>query len=330
MTVSSFFNSIAGSYAAQSFCHSIVAAILSEQTIKAWNIENPRLRQHFRLFTIIFPILSYPLFQLINQDRRSALFRINSLFDISRWLALDAFGLFPLGYLLLVVLVLTSLVFLVQEMFPVMMHAFDSGARDHGGSPLSLEPFLENASYELSIKKPEVIVLDEEEPLLFSSTGRNPVIYLSSGLTCILSADQLQAALAHEMAHIARSRRPLLIAVFVLRGLMFFNPVTLVKFRQLVRDEEKICDDIAVSLTGDPAALAAALKIFHHPVNDTQETTHEDGRKITGTIEDYSHSLQLESRIRRLETKTKRSGEKWRVPFALMMAASTVICYFIV
>ena len=45
-----------------------------------------------------------------------------------------------------------------------------------------------------------------------------------------LSVEQLQAALAHEFAHVVRSRRPLLIAVYLLRIVMFFNPVVLVAF----------------------------------------------------------------------------------------------------
>ena len=44
--------------------------------------------------------------------------------------------------------------------------------------------------------------------------------------------------------------------------LMFFNPVALLIFRQLVQDDEQICDDVTVRLTGDPKALIRLLQLF--------------------------------------------------------------------
>ena len=108
----------------------------------------------------------------------------------------------------------------------------------------------------------------------------------------------MEAALAHEIAHIARSRRPLLIAVFLLRIIMFFNPVVLVKFRKAVRDEEKICDDIAVSLTRNPAALADALKTFSRKRTRRPNRAPRSFSTLSGTLEEYSQNLHLESRIK--------------------------------
>jgi Zn-dependent protease with chaperone function len=156
------------------------------------------------------------------------------------------------------------------------------------------------------------------------------VIFISTGLRQALTTEQVQAALAHELAHIARSRRPLLIAVFLLRIIMFFNPVILVKFRRAVRDEEKICDDIAVSLTRNPAALAATVKLFYQK---TEEAPEPDPRKLFRphvSLEEYSHNLHLEDRIKRLETGSTDTRERWGVPFTVTLLTVAVLNYFIV
>lgn len=330
MSISTFFNSFAGMYVAQSFCHSIIVAVIADQALKAWRIEAPEVRQRFRLIAIIFPIVSFPLYQFINPDRSSALFRLGSLFDINRWLSMEILGLIPVSLLFLLLLGFTALVFFFQEMFPVLMHSLESKQVEHEGTHLDADPFIEEASRLLSIKRPDVVLIDDDEPLLFSSTGKDPVIFTSTGLSRALTPEQMQAALAHEIAHIARSRRPLLIAVFILRIIMFFNPVVLIKFRRAVKDEEKICDDIAVSLTHNPAALAEALKKFIHKKDEVPEPGIRKLSTPNVSLEEHSHNLHLESRIRRLESGSINARKGWGVPFTLTLLAVVALNYFIV
>ena len=153
---------------------------------------------------------------------------------------------------------------------------------------------------------------------------------MSSGLSKALDQEQMEAALAHELAHIARSRRPLLIMAFILRIIMFFNPVVMVKFRRAIRDEEKICDDIAVSLTRDPAALAGALKVFYHKIGEAPEQESSTRSPLKGSIEEYSHNLLLESRIQRLESGSMDTSRAWGLPFIVTLLTIMALNYFIV
>jgi Zn-dependent protease with chaperone function len=330
MNISTFFNSYAGMYVAQSFCHSLIAAVITERAVKAWKIDGPAAQQRFHLIAVIFPIFSFPLYQVINADRSSARFRLDALFDVTRWLNWEIWGVVPLGMLFLVMLIATSLVFLFQETIPVLKHTLEPRNAEHDATQRGSEPFVEKASKALSLETPELLIVDDDEPVIFSTTGRDPVIIISTGLREKLDEDQLQAALAHELAHIARSRRPLLIAVFIMRAVMFFNPVVLVKFRRAVRDEEKICDDIAVSLTGNAKALAAALDKFYYPPEAPRET---DRQKLpTGSLplEEYSHNLHLESRIKRLHHEaTGAAGSGW-FAFAMTLLVVAVLNYFVV
>lgn len=330
MSSAAFFGSLAGKYAAQSFCHALVASVIMDMALRAWKIDDPSVKQRFRLTVVLFPVFSFPLYQALNPDRGSLLFRLDALFDINRWLNMELGGVVPLGLLFLSVLAITSLIFLFQEMVPIVRHLFESKTMEHEGVPRGPDPFLEEASRALSIDSPGVFVVDDDDLLIFSTTGRNPVIYISTGLTRALTLDELQAALAHELAHIARSRRPLLLAAFFLRMVLFFNPVSLIEFRRVVRNEEKICDDIAVSLTRRPDALAEALKKFY---SCREMPEPDDLKKPLFTpvpLEEYSYNLQLDGRITRLGRSLPQSGG---APWLYLVVAFLIVAavnYFVV
>jgi Zn-dependent protease with chaperone function len=330
MNLSTFFNSYAGMYVAQSFCHSVIASIIADQALKIWKIDDPVIRQRFRLIVVLFPIFSFPLYQVLNPGRSSVLFRLNALFDINRWLNMEIWGVIPLSLLFLLVLAITSLIFLFQEMIPVLRHTLESKHAVHEGARTHADPFIEHASNALSIETPEVLIVDDDEPLILSTTGKNPAILISTGLSRTLTPDQMEAALAHEIAHIARSRRPVLLTVFLLRMIMFFNPVVLVEFRRVVRNEEKICDDIAVSLTHRPEALAEALKKFYAG-RDTPEPDIEQKPMFTPEhLEEYSYNMQLDTRITRLEQNTPRKTDGRWFPFIIVVLIIAGINYFVV
>ncbi|MDH4163748.1 MAG: M56 family metallopeptidase [Nitrospirota bacterium] len=329
MTIADFFNSWPGMYVAQSFLHALVAALLVDIALLAWKIEDPLIRQPFRLIVIITPIVSFPLFQLLSPERGSPAFRIDALFDINRWLNLSILGPVSVGLLFLLFLGFASLVFLLQEIIPIVRH---SASSDEGG--IEAESPAAGSSEALALAalpgdKPEVLVIDDDEPLIFSTTGKRPAIYLSSGLTRRLETDELRAAIAHEIGHIARSRRPIMVLVFLLRICMFFNPVVLMEFRRIVQEEEKICDDVAVQMTGNRAALASALSKFYYG-DESREHSMPDGTQIRDRIEEYSHTLLIESRITRLEEDLPPSSGSGIPAFAITLASIAGINYFLV
>jgi Zn-dependent protease with chaperone function len=329
MNLSTFFNSYAGMYVAQSFSHSVIASIITDQAVKLWKIDDPAVRQRFRLIVVLFPILSFPFYQALNPGRSSEIFRLSALFDINRWLNMEIWGIIPFSILFLILLAITSLIFLFQEMIPVLRHTLESKHAAHEGTRPHADPFIERASNSLSIKTPAMLIVDDDEPLILSTTGKNPAILISTGLSKTLTPDEMHAALAHEIAHISRNRRPMLLIVFLLRMIMFFNPVVLVEFRRVIRNEEKICDDIAVSITHHPEALAGALKKFY-TVRDIPESEVEHPMFTPVRLEEYSYNMQLDTRITRLEQNTlTNSGGRW-FSFAIVVLIIAGISYFVV
>jgi Zn-dependent protease with chaperone function len=335
MKLSIFFTSYIGMYIAQAFCHSLIAAMLVDRAVQAWGITSPLVRQRFSLIVMLFPIASFPLYQLINPARGSVSFRMEALFDINRWLNLELWGVVPLNLLFVFMLAVTTLVFIVQEMIPILQHTIESRRsssddEDEEEEAAAGYPVVTEALKQIPGDKPRISVIDEDEFLLFSTTGKNPVVYLSTGLITGMSREQLQAAIAHELAHIERNRRPLLLVVYLMRVLMFFNPVVLVEFRRMVQEEEKICDDVAVALTGKPAALAAILRKFDYKGEDLALEKMKKLSSLGVALEDYSHNVHLSSRIKRLEAEPQSQGGSEWPKFFFTLVVIGIINYFVV
>jgi Zn-dependent protease with chaperone function len=330
MDLAVFLNSYPGMYLVQSFFHSLIAALVVDTALQAWNIEGPVVRQRFRLIVIIIPLISFPLYQLLNPARSGLTFRLDALLDANRWLNIEVWGVVPVGLFFFLFLGFATAVFIFQEMVPIVRHAFASKdvaaerTRPAPGSPVV------RALEALPGEKPDVFILDDDEFVLFSVTGRRPAVFLSSGLVRALTVEQLRAAMAHEIGHIRRSRRPLLAAVFLLRMLLFFNPVALMEFRRIVQEEEKICDDVAVAMTGNRTALAEVLEKFYYTDDEENPVPMQDAPGLRDRLEEYSHTMLIESRITRLAADPARQEGRRLPVFFLTLATVLFINYFVV
>lgn len=331
MRIAHFFGSLPGLYATQAFFHSLVAATIVEIAIVAFRIVSPIVRQRLLLIAIVFPVFSYPLYQFADPARGSVYFRMEALFDSGRWVNVELPGPVPLGAVLIFVFLVTAVVFLAQELLPVARHTFASrravppaDIRENG------DPAVRAALEPLPVEMPETYILEDEDPVIFSSTGKKASIYLSTGLLKTLTPEELQAALAHEIAHILRSRRPFLLPVFFLRIAMFFNPVVLVEFRRSVQEDEKICDEMAASFTKNPRSLAGALRKLYLGAGSPPEDRRKSSGRVADRVEEYSHRLNIEGRISRLEGGSA-PGPGGELPvFLLTLGAVVAINYFVV
>ena len=329
MDAASFFGSPVGAYVTQTVVHAFIAALITDRAIDAWEVRDSAIVQRFRLIVIVLPIVSFPAYQLINPERGTLDFRLQALFDTQRWLNVELWGKLPISVIVLFIIGVTVLLFVGQELIPVAMHSWStrkSVLRQRG----RVHPPLATLLATLPGEKPPVVLIEDEDHVVFSTVGRNSSIYLSSGLLDALTPDELRAAVAHEIAHVERSRRPLLIGIFVLRALMFYNPVTLLEFRKIVHEEEKICDDVAVALTGNAQALAATLRKLYGQSGAAQPLPVLKPAELRESLEEHGHRVLLEDRIKRLEERPAADpGHQW-LPFVLTAVTVSVINYFVV
>ncbi|MEA2711514.1 MAG: hypothetical protein QOF78_4115 [Phycisphaerales bacterium] len=86
-----------------------------------------------------------------------------------------------------------------------------------------------------------------------------PVILVPIALLNDLSPQQVEAILAHELAHICRHDYLINLIQSAIETLLFYHPATWWISMNIRRERENCCDDIAAHVCGDGRAYAAAL-----------------------------------------------------------------------
>jgi bla regulator protein blaR1 len=126
-----------------------------------------------------------------------------------------------------------------------------------------------------------------------------PFILVPLGLLAGLPADQAEAILLHELAHIRRNDYLVNCLQSILETIFFFNPGIWWLSSLIKEERENCCDDIALAQTKNRKGLAAALISFkEYELSVTSFATAFPGRK--------KHLLKRIMRI--LENKNTRMG----------------------
>jgi WD40 repeat protein/beta-lactamase regulating signal transducer with metallopeptidase domain len=86
-----------------------------------------------------------------------------------------------------------------------------------------------------------------------------PVVLLPARACTGLSTEQIEAILAHELAHIKRFDYAINCVQVLVETLLFYHPVVWWLSQSIRREREQCCDDVAVSLCGDAFVYTKAL-----------------------------------------------------------------------
>jgi beta-lactamase regulating signal transducer with metallopeptidase domain len=86
-----------------------------------------------------------------------------------------------------------------------------------------------------------------------------PVVLMPASTLAGMAPQQLEAILAHELAHIRRHDYLVNLLQTLVETLLFYHPAVWWVSRRIRMEREHCCDDLAVSLCGDPVAYARAL-----------------------------------------------------------------------
>jgi beta-lactamase regulating signal transducer with metallopeptidase domain len=86
-----------------------------------------------------------------------------------------------------------------------------------------------------------------------------PVILLPASAVTGLTPQQLEAIIAHELAHIRRHDYLINLLQALVETLLFYHPAVWWVSRQIRQEREHCCDDLAVTVCGDSLTYARAL-----------------------------------------------------------------------
>ncbi|MGH3440560.1 MAG: M56 family metallopeptidase [Nitriliruptorales bacterium] len=111
----------------------------------------------------------------------------------------------------------------------------------------------------LHVPAPRVVVV-EGCPGAAALVGiRRPTVIVDSTMLAELDDEELEGLIAHELAHLHRRDNLLALAIGVVRDLFFFVPGGRWVFRRLCQERELAADQLAITATRRPGALASGL-----------------------------------------------------------------------
>jgi len=139
-----------------------------------------------------------------------------------------------------------------------------------------------------------------------------PVILLPPATLLGLTPEQLEAVLAHELAHIRRYDSLVNAAQILVETLLFYHPAVWWTSARIREERELCCDDLAVNSCGDALCYARAL------------TRLERLRMTAPTLALGSAGGPLAYRIRRLMGAGSRGDSPSKLPGVLALALGLV------
>src|SRR6185437_5015097 len=141
-----------------------------------------------------------------------------------------------------------------------------------------------------------------------------PVVLIPVTALTGLSPDQLEAVIVHELAHIKRLDCFVNLFQIAAETVLFYHPAVWWVSKAVRTERENCCDDIAVSVCGNPGGYARALAIM-------------EGWRATPALVVAANSGSLRSRVGRLlgaETITRSISRGGLAAVGLLCAAGAL------
>ncbi|ABS26010.1 M56 family metallopeptidase [Anaeromyxobacter sp. Fw109-5] len=318
---------------AQAIFHTLVASLLVEALVRSWGVREPRQRMALRLTALGYPLVLFPALVALFPGRAGEGFREDlAIFDARSWEAVRLLGV-GLYWWWLAAFAAVGAALFFMDLLPVLRgrgRRAPEGQLPGAESAAVLDAELPRAAAALGIPEPPVVFLDRDLPVLFCTGVRRPALVVSRGTLARLDRDELRAALAHELAHVA-GRDPLKSWILMgLRALMFWNPAFQVVSRALARDAEWLADERGAAACGDRVALASGLLKLHRATG---------GAAVPRTLPFAAALAEPLARVRShdIEVRCRRllDGAPARLPYggarvALAGAGLTALLFFVV
>jgi beta-lactamase regulating signal transducer with metallopeptidase domain len=140
----------------------------------------------------------------------------------------------------------------------------------------------------------------------FTAYALRPVIWLPVSIFTGLGPDQIEAVIAHELAHIRRLDWLWNGLQCAIEALLFHHPAMWWLSRRIRAEREHACDDLAVAACGDPIVLAEALGRLARL------------RPAGARLALSTNGSPLMMRVTRLLIPGTTDRSRWRLPAALL------------
>jgi Zn-dependent protease with chaperone function len=249
---------------AEFLAHGVVAAAVVQLLIRRLPISSPALRLRYRVFALALPLVLVPALHAFAPFRAEEWFSDLAVFTSARWqrFTVAGVGLRDLG---VGIFALLGLLLLLPDVLRLVTHwrRDQTAVREHAApddpAVVRLREQVGAIARGLAVEPPRLLVFDTPAAVLHYRGVTTPTIVAARGIADRLPADQLRAAIAHELAHVQRKDVAHGWILLALRLAQWFNPVAQVVGRRAVQEMEWEADRVAAQVTGEPLAIARAL-----------------------------------------------------------------------
>jgi beta-lactamase regulating signal transducer with metallopeptidase domain len=163
----------------------------------------------------------------------------------------------------------TGVLLLSARLFGGWLRARRLGSRGVSPVPDACRAALARLAARLGVRRPVRLFESGFVEVPVAIGFLRPVVLLPATAFTGLTVDQLDAILAHELAHIRRHDYVVNLAQSVIETVLFYHPAVWWVSGQVRREREHCCDDLAVAVCGDREGYARALvgmERLRHPV----------------------------------------------------------------
>lgn len=134
-------------------------------------------------------------------------------------------------------------------------------------APSDLQALAGQLARRLGVPQPEMRLRVSDQPLALTYGLRRSTLVLSTWMVERFDPDELEAVLAHELAHSARRDYLVLWLATICRDAFCYLPTSWIALKQLRSEKEVACDDLAINITQSSLGLASALaKVWQQAV----------------------------------------------------------------
>ena len=129
----------------------------------------------------------------------------------------------------------------------------------HAPAPAAWQKVLDGLMERMQVSRPVRLLATDRVDSPAVVGWLRPVILAPAGLLCGLAPEQVEALLAHELAHVQRHDYLVNVLQGMAESLLFYHPAVWWISNQIRDEREHCCDDLAVAASGDVLVYARAL-----------------------------------------------------------------------
>ena len=148
-----------------------------------------------------------------------------------------------------------------------------------------------------------------------------PIILIPAGALLGLQPQQLEAVLAHELAHVRRYDYAVNLLQTAVETLLFYHPAAWWLSRRVRAEREHACDDAAVEATGDVLLYARALAALEH-----LRTEHVPPAALALAANGGSLMQRIQRLVNRGAERPRTSARRPAAAATALAAAAAILC----